>query len=133
MKTGLLKDEFDVRKFFENYFSFETTYTRDMYLSLVNIFSILKDEVEKFNEYVVNKFPDTKISSTKNIDRIILCGRSSILPGLSKHINQHINAEIKLADTLTNVFDVKEYSSSMKFNDSVNFVTPIGLVVSSCK
>ena len=133
LKTGIFSDELVNGKYFENDFSFETTYTKESYLSLINIFSIFKDEVEKFNEYTMNKFPNTKISSPKRVDRIILCGRGSTLPSLAKHINQNINAEIALANVWSNVFDIKETVSAMKFQDSLNFVTPVGLVVSSYK
>jgi type IV pilus assembly protein PilM len=129
LKTGLFSDELVVGKFFENDFSFETTYTKESYASLVNIFSILKDEVEKFNEYIVNKFP----SVTKNAEKVILCGRSSVLPGLAKHINQNLKTEVSLADAWSNVFESKGRTNNMKFNDSLSFVTPIGLVISSYK
>ncbi|MFH1454797.1 MAG: pilus assembly protein PilM [bacterium] len=133
LKTGLFSDELVVGKFFENDFSFETTYTKESYASLVNVFSVLKDEVEKFNEYIINKFSNTKTSPIKSMDKIILCGRSVLLPGLAKHINQNINAEVVFANTWSNVFDIKEHTSNMKFYDSLSFVTPIGLIVSSSK
>ena len=133
LKTDLFRGELIIGKFFESDFSFETTYTKDLYSSLMNIFSIFKDEAEKFNEYIINKFPNLNGSSGKNIEKIILCGRSSTLPGLAKHINQNINAEITLANVWSGVFDVKENTSNMKFHDSLSFVTPIGLVVSSYK
>ena len=132
-KTGLFSDELAIDKFFENDFSFETTYTKESYSSLVNIFSILKDEVEKFNEYIINKFPNTKSSSIKNIEKIILCGRSSTLPSLAKHINQNINAEITLANVWSNIFDTKDFVSQIRFDESLSLVTPIGLFISSNK
>ncbi len=132
LKTGVFSDELINGKFFENDFSFETTYSGESYSSLVNVFSILKDEVEKFNEYIKNRFLNIN-SHTRVIDSIILCGRSSVLPGLAKQINQNINTEVILADTWTNIFDVKDTVSPMKFNDSLAFATPIGLVLSSCK
>jgi type IV pilus assembly protein PilM len=131
LKTGLFSDELVNGDFFASDFSFETVYTKESYASLINIFSILKDEVEKFNEYIINKYPNAKLSPDKKIEKIILCGRSATLPGLAKHINQRINAEIILANTWSNIFDTKEVAPGMKFNDSLNFVTPIGLVVSS--
>ena len=132
LKTGLFSDEIVSGKFFENDFSFETTYTKESYSSLVNIFSILKDEVEKFNQYIINKFPNTKLSETK-IDKIILCGRSSTLPGLVKHVNQNIKAEVVFADVWTNILDHKKSISNVKFHESLAFATPIGLIVSTYK
>ena len=133
LKAGISLEDLESGKFFENDFSFETAYSKEAYSSLVNIFSIFKDEVEKFNEYIINKYPNIRTSSSKNVDSIILCGRSATLPGLVKHINQKINAEVTLANAWSNGFDVPSCVSDMKFNDSLGFVAPIGLVISSYK
>lgn len=133
LKTGLFENEVAIDKFFETDSFVETTETKEPCSSLVNIFSILKDEVEKFNKYIIDRFPDIGNTPTKNIDNIILCGRSSALPSLTKHINQNLNIEVVLANVWLNIFDIKEHTSSMKFQDSLRFVTPIGLVVSSYK
>ncbi|MFA5651952.1 MAG: pilus assembly protein PilM [Candidatus Paceibacterota bacterium] len=133
LKTGLFSDELISGNFFASDFSFETTYTKESYESLVNIFSVLKDEAERFNGYIEDKFSDPKSPSAKKVYKIILCGRSSTLPGLAKHINQNIKTEVVLANAWSNVFDTKEFVANMKFNDSLDFVTPIGLVVSSYK
>jgi len=132
-KTGLFENEEAVNKFFENDFSFETIYAKEAYSSLANIFSILKDEVEKFDKYIVSKFPNTDTASMKKIDSIILCGKCSSLLGLSKHINQNIKTEVVLANAWTNVTDINKSIPGIKFNDSLNFVATIGLVVSSNK
>ncbi|MFH0755289.1 MAG: pilus assembly protein PilM [bacterium] len=128
-KTGLFKNEAEISHFFESDFSFETKYEKETYSALVNIFSVLKDEVEKFNEYIINEFLEIKSSPAKKINKIILCGRSSVLPGLAKHINQKINTKIILANVWSEIFDIKENISKIKFNDSLNFVTPIGLII----
>jgi type IV pilus assembly protein PilM len=132
-KTALFSDELIVGSYFENDFPFETKYTKESYASLVNVFSILKDEIEKFNEYVVNKFSNPQESSPINIHKIILCGKSSTLPGLAKHINQNIHTEVVLANVWSNVFDIRDFDYSIKFQDSLKMVTPIGLVISSYK
>ncbi len=126
LRTGLFKDKISVDSFFENDFSFETTDMKDAYGSLANIFSVLKDEVDKFDGYVTKNF-------SKKIERIILCGKSSAMPSFGKHINQNINSEVKLADVWINTFDIKESVVRLKFNDSLGFAAPIGLFVSSIK
>lgn len=131
LKSGMFQDEHAICKFFENDFSFEAAYEKDSYSSLVNIFSILKDEIEKFNKYVSNKFPDMKTSAVKDVEKIVLCGKCSTLPGLSKHVNQNIKAGVILANAWSNLLDTREQVPTIKFSDSLGFVTPIGLVVSS--
>jgi type IV pilus assembly protein PilM len=136
-KTDLFKDKPVDYDFFSSDFSFDAAYTSESYDAVVSVFSVFKDEVEKFNGYVEDKFfnADQNIKSIKNnkIEKIILCGKCAVLPGLAKHINQNMNAEIILANAWINVFDISETPPQMKFNDSLNFITPIGLVVSSYK
>lgn len=129
LKTGLFPDELSGGKFFDKDFSFETVYTNESYASLVNVFSILKDEIEKFNEYTNNRFLNVEGLYNKNIDNIILCGRSSILPGLAKHINQRINTEIVFANVWSNVLDIKESLPQIGFNESLNFAAAVGLSI----
>jgi type IV pilus assembly protein PilM len=124
LKTGLFSDELINGKIFENDFSFENTYSRESYDLLINIFSVLKDELEKFSDYMKKEF------EIKDIKNIILCGKSAVLPGLTKHINQKLNANISLVDSWVNVFDLKEIHPNMKFSDSLSFVVPIGLWLS---
>lgn len=65
LKTGLFSDELIIGKYFENDFSFENTYSKESYSSLVNIFSIFKDEIEKFNDYIITRFPSRDNPNTK--------------------------------------------------------------------
>lgn len=97
--------------------------------SLVNIFSIIKDEVEKFNNYIVSKASDAKNNLPATIDQIILCGKSASVPGLANHIAQNINAEVICANVWTNIFRVDDSLPAIKFQDSLNFATAIGLAI----
>ncbi len=132
-KTNLFKEKKDINKFFQSDFSFETVYTKESYLSLINIFSIYKDEVEKVNEYIVNKFSNTKLFSDGKIDKIILCGKCSTLPGLAKHINQNIRTEVVLANIMNNICNIEKCTYNITFQEALNFVTPIGLATTANK
>lgn len=129
VKIGAFSKENIDKDIFENVFSFENTYNEESYTALLNIFSIIKDEVEKFNEYVISKFSSKKNISSKTVEKIILCGRSSAIPGFAKHIGQNLNIEVILGNAWANVFDIKEHAPTMKFQDSLSFVTPIGLAI----
>ncbi len=101
--------------------------------TLLNIFSIIKDEVRKFDEYLVSKASDKKSFLSDKIDQIVLCGKSSILPGLTSYISQSFSTEVVLANVWVNAFDLKDYIPNLKFQDSLGFTVPIGLVVNSLK
>lgn len=131
LKSGLFSDELISGKYFENDFSFETIYSKESYPYLINIFSILKDETENFNEYVNTKILGNESDSSDK--DIILCGRASLLPGLAKHINQNIKTRVTNANIFSNIPGVEGYTSKIKFNDSLDFATPVGLAISSYK
>ncbi len=133
LKNRIFEDQKAVDNFFESDITFQTDYNKELSSALINIFSILKDEAEKFNGYIVDKFPEKIKSPNRAIDDIILCGKSAILPGLARHINQNLNTEVKLASAWVNVFDLNKTISPINFNESLSFVTPIGLAISSYK
>ena len=132
-KIETFKNKEVANDIFNNDFSFDSIYTKESYLSLINIVSIFKDEVEKFNQYILNKFPNIRSSKQAVVDRIVVCGRSASLPGLTKHINQNLKTEITLANTLMNVCDVDDCTSNIKFQEALNYATTIGLIVASQK
>ncbi len=99
------------------------------FYSLLNVFSIIKDEIEKFIDYVKLENKEKKDISSFDIDKIILCGNSSNIPGFLNHISQNISIEVVKADVWANVFDLNKYLPPVKFNDSLNFATSIGLAI----
>lgn len=105
---------------------------KDSY-SLVNIFSIMKDEIEKFYQYSISKSADKKNNLPKEIDQIILCGKSATLPGFVSHIAQNIDVEVVLGNVWTNVFNTNNYLPNIKFEDSLNYATAIGLALPNNK
>lgn len=106
-----------------------TDVENEIFYSLLNIFSVIKDEVEKFNEYLAAKSEGKGVLLPKTVDEIILCGASATLPGFINHISQNIDKKIMIANVWNNVFDVKNRIPSIKFHDSLDFATAIGLAI----
>ena len=107
------------------FYSPEISLNTDVSDSLLNVFSILKDEVEKFNDFYVSQTKD-KIPGFNGFDSIILCGKSAVLPGLTNHINQNLNIKVEVANPWIHVFDVNDKIPSLKFEESLGFVSSIG-------
>ncbi len=101
----------------------------DSFYTQLNTFSIIKDEVEKFIDYVKSEKKNKKNIESYDIDRIILCGESTTLPGFLNHISQNLNIEIVRANVWSNVFNPNEYLPAITFDDSLSFATSIGLAV----
>jgi type IV pilus assembly protein PilM len=101
--------------------------------SVINVFSVMKDEVEKFNSYIISKSESGSDFFPKKIDQIILCGKSASLPGFSNHISQNINSEILIANVWENILDINESLPAMSFQTSLGFATSIGLAIPNNK
>ncbi len=100
----------------------------DSFYSLLNIFSIVKDEVEKFIDYSKSK-SGTESFLPEKIEKIILCGKSASLPGFATHLGQHIDIQVVFANVWTNVFNLDNRLPSIPFKNSLDFATPIGLAM----
>ncbi len=93
--------------------------------SLSNVFSVLKDEIEKFNNFYLSQTKD-KIAGFNGFDSIILCGKSAILPGLADHITQNLNIKAEIANPWIHVFDVNDKIPDLKFEESLGYIPSIG-------
>ena len=128
IKTGKIKDnDFDafIKKFID-----DGSYDVDFYYSLLNIFSIVKDEVEKVNEYWCTHIKNSDLKLTE-IKKIILCGKNSALPGFANHINQNLGFDISLANVWCNIFSTDNFIPDISFLDSLDLATVVGLSISS--
>ncbi len=93
--------------------------------SSLNIYSIIKDELEKFIDYVKSK----SIGGDDAIRKIIACGDSADLPGFLNHVGQNIDMEIVPANVWSNTFDINNYLPPIDFKESLNFATAVGLAM----
>jgi type IV pilus assembly protein PilM len=107
------------------FYSPEISLNTDVSDALLNVFSIFKDEVEKFNDFYISQTKD-KISGFNGFDSIILCGKSAILSGFTKHINQDLNIKVEVANPWIHVFDVNDKIPSLKFEESLGYISAIG-------
>ncbi len=114
-------------------FSIKTDYDDDTFSSVLNIFSILKDEAEKFNNYLIVKSSNKKNLLPENVDEIIVCGKSSALPGFLGYIAQYFYKEIIPANVWVNVFDLNDYVPKIKFIDSLDLAVLVGLAMPDLK
>lgn len=103
----------------------------EAHYSLANVFSVVKDEIEKFNEYLLSTSDGKSIPLPSSVDEIILSGEGASLPGFADQIGQNINAKITLANVWSNVFDVNVSLPKLAFADSLDFAAAIGLAIPS--
>jgi len=72
----------------------ENRETRDILFPLINLIII---EIEKI-------LKDFSKSEGKEIQKIIICGGSALLPGLDKYLHSHFKKEVKIANPFSDIF-----------------------------
>jgi len=101
--------------------------------SLLNIFSVFKDEVEKFSGYWSSQNDKSEDIFSQKIEKVIMCGKCSVLPGFREYIEQSLGIEVTLANVWQNVFNLDSYLPELKFIDSLDYAVPVGLALISHK
>ncbi len=133
IKTSLMKVDPSLYestgKISEKAYDLSTPLNNDTFMSLLNVFSVIRDELMKFNEYIQSKAAEKRNFSPHKLDRIILSGSKSALPGFSNYLSQNFGVEIVLADVWTNIFEKNEYIPDLKFQDSLDFAAAIGMAI----
>ncbi len=114
----------------DNILSFDD-YDEEVYVSLLNIFSIIKDEIEKFNKYWVSQIENYGNNGFKEIEKIIFCGKASAVPGFVNHINKNTGIDSVLGNVWVNVFRLDNFIPDIKFFDSLDYAVVIGLGIPS--
>lgn len=129
LMKGSKNENSDSSSFIKRFFS-DGSYDMDLYFSLLNVFSVVKDEVEKVNEYWSTHIKSTDLKLPE-IKKIILCGKNSALPGFANHVNQNLGLDISLANVWCNVFNTDDFIPDISFLDSLDLAILVGLSISS--
>ncbi len=104
------------------------TDNQEVFSTLLNGVSILKDEISKhFIYWHTHKDEDGK--DRPQIKKIILCGRGANLAGFADYVSVSMRQKVELADVWTNVVFPKKYVPDMPFNESLGYATAVGLAL----
>jgi len=121
----------NIKKIPDKILSRDESYDENVYDSFLNIFSVIKDEMEKFNRYwesQVALYPDSGFSK---LDKVILCGRSAAIPGFVNHIIQNIGVDTVIGNVWGNTFNLDGFLPDLEFFDSLDYAVSIGLAMPS--
>lgn len=117
----------------DEFFYSNKSYDINAFNSLLNIFSVFKDEVEKFSNYWLSQDEKTKNTFSQDIEKVFVCGRSSALPSFRDHITQNIGIQVSISNIWQNVFQLDCFVPDIKFIDSLDYAIPVGLALISHK
>ena len=99
----------------------------DIFPVILNGISVLKDELNKQYEYW--KSHDDCGIKHNEIRRIILCGGDSNLTGLSDYLEASMKIKVNHANAWINISDMKISVPGMSFEESLSYVTVLGLAL----
>lgn len=98
------------------------------YEALISDISILKDELLSRIEYWHGK--DYK-RSDRRLQKIILCGGSSNLLGLSEYMSESLEIPTEKANVWTNTFSLESYIPPIDARYSYGYATAVGLALAN--
>jgi len=94
----------------------------EIFSYFINTISALKDEIYKFISYC-NEREDLDTQ----VDRIILCGRDSMIVGLDKYLSLNLNIPVEVANIWVNNFKLDNYIPEINKTDSLDQAVVNGL------
>lgn len=100
----------------------------ELYFSVANTLSALKDEIEKLVAYWdshLDRYSDTK----EKLGRVILCGKESGLLGLPEYLEASLGLSVSLGNVWTNIFSFDTYIPPISRKDSLSYAVAIGLAL----
>ncbi len=102
----------------------------DIFPVILNGISVLHDELDK--QYIYWKTHSQESSFTHNkIDRIILCGGNANLSGLAEYLEASMKIKVEHANAWVNILNMKESVPELSFEESLSYVTVLGLALGS--
>jgi type IV pilus assembly protein PilM len=106
------------------------TKSNDIFPVILNGISVLHDELDK--QYIYWKtHSDNSGFAHEKIDRIILCGGNANLSGLAEYLEASMKIKVEYANAWINISDMKITVPEMSFEDSLSYVTVLGLALGS--
>lgn len=107
-----------------------TSKVNEIFPIILNGISVLHDELDK--QYIYWKtHNDNKDFTHKEIDRIILCGGNANLAGLADYLEASMKIKVEYANAWINISDMDDSIPEMSFEDSLSYVTVLGLSLGS--
>lgn len=104
----------------------------ELFAGMINGFSAIKDETQRVVIYwqsFQDKLKSTSEKSPTVIKKIILSGHDALLPGLKEYFAASLNIDVEVANVWQNVLNLKDTVPDIRYNDSLDFATAIGLAL----
>ncbi len=110
------------------YASFKNKKNSNLFLSLMNVVSALKDEINKLSVYWRTHQCSDGVLGHK-IHQIVLCGRDAGLEGFADYLALAFENTVVVGNVWQNVFSLGDYVPPLGLDDSLDFAAAVGLAL----
>lgn len=107
------------------------TANQEAFFATIPVVSAIKDEIERRINFWLEYKEEGELTTTrlKTLNKIILCGGQSTLPGFAEYLEIHLRRPVVLGNPWLKVFRPGQAFSLLKFNEALRFSTAIGLAL----
>lgn len=98
------------------------------FLSLVNVASALRDEIERVHAYWLSHI-DSIGGDPTSAFKVILAGRDTSIIGFREYMALSLKMPVELANVWSNVFSFENDIPPIEYLESLNYATVIGLAL----
>ena len=108
--------------------AFKNRKNMDLFFSLMNAVSALKDELNKLSVYW-STHKDPTGEQGRKITKIVLCGRDAGLSGFADYLSLSLQSRVEVANVWQNAFSLDEYIPPLPFDESLDYAAAVGLAL----
>ncbi len=99
-----------------------------LFMEIMNELDPLKEEIVKLITYW--KTHSASLMGTSSpIEKIILCGKDTILPAVDEYISGVSGIKTEVANVWRNVFSLEDYIPPINYKDSLDYAGAVGLTI----
>lgn len=100
----------------------------ELFFSLMNTISAIKDEMNKLLTYWQTHRIAPGLSGAE-LKKVILCGRDACLSGLDEYLSATMKVPVEVGNVWRNAFDPGNRVPAISFLDSLDFASAVGLAL----
>jgi type IV pilus assembly protein PilM len=101
----------------------EVRESNEMFQSLVNATSVVRDEIQKLFAYW-----DSREEVHGPIKSVIICGSDALL-GFDDYLTRSLQVPVKIANVWTNILSVDTYIPQISYRESLDYASALGLAL----
>lgn len=97
---------------------------RPVFEAIIPVVSAIREEIQKFTIY----WGDKKSAEAQTLEKIILVGGQSSLPGLAEYLTNNLACPVEIANPWIKIFP-SGYNPGLSLEESLRFGTALGLAL----